>query len=50
MIGAMLVYGLEPIGDNLLAGLRALAGMVFNKRPPRSWASGTSLPSRPRPC
>ncbi|WP_427132469.1 M56 family metallopeptidase [Pseudarthrobacter sp. S9] len=33
MIGAMLVYGLEPIGDNLLAGLRALAGMVFNNAP-----------------
>ena len=29
MIGAMLVYGLEPIGDNLIAGLRALAGMVL---------------------
>ncbi len=26
MIGAMLVYGLEPVGDNLLSGLRALAG------------------------
>ena len=33
MIGAMLVYGLEPIGDNLLAGLQALAGMVFNNAP-----------------
>ena len=33
MIGAMLVYGLEPIGDNLLAGLKALAGMVFNNAP-----------------
>ncbi|WP_426999004.1 M56 family metallopeptidase [Pseudarthrobacter sp. N5] len=33
MIGAMLVYGLEPVGDNLLAGLRALAGMVFNNAP-----------------
>ena len=33
MIGAMLVYGLEPIGDNLLSGLRALAGMVFNNAP-----------------
>ncbi|WP_455834034.1 M56 family metallopeptidase [Pseudarthrobacter siccitolerans] len=33
MIGAMLVYGLEPIGDNLIAGLRALAGMVFFNAP-----------------
>ena len=33
MIGAMLVYGLEPVGDNLLSGLRALAGMVFNNAP-----------------
>ncbi|MDR7083917.1 Zn-dependent protease with chaperone function [Arthrobacter ginsengisoli] len=33
MIGAMLVYGLEPLGDNLLAGLRALAGMVFSNAP-----------------
>lgn len=33
MIGAMLVYGLEPIGDNLLAGLKSLAGMVFNNAP-----------------
>lgn len=33
MIGAMLVYGLEPIGDNLLAGLSALAGMVLNNAP-----------------
>ncbi|GAA2864884.1 M56 family metallopeptidase [Paenarthrobacter ilicis] len=33
MIGAMLVYGLEPIGDNLLAGLRSLGGMVFNNEP-----------------
>jgi Zn-dependent protease with chaperone function len=33
MIGAMLVYGLEPIGDNLLAGLRGLAGMVFYNAP-----------------
>ncbi len=33
MIGAMLVYGLEPIGDNLLAGLRALAGMVLFNAP-----------------
>ena len=33
MIGAMLVYGLEPVGDSLLSGLRALAGMVFNNAP-----------------
>ncbi|XAS69020.1 M56 family metallopeptidase [Micrococcaceae bacterium Sec5.7] len=33
MIGAMLVYGLEPIGDNLIAGLRALTGMVFSNAP-----------------
>lgn len=33
MIGAMLVYGLEPIGDNLLAGLRGLAGMVLFNAP-----------------
>ncbi|MCU1566268.1 MAG: Zn-dependent protease with chaperone function [Pseudarthrobacter sp.] len=33
MIGAMLVYGLEPIGDNLIAGLRALAGMVLYNAP-----------------
>ncbi|MFE4198741.1 M56 family metallopeptidase [Paenarthrobacter sp. NPDC056912] len=33
MIGAMLVYGLEPIGDNLIAGLKSLAGMVFNNEP-----------------
>ncbi|KIS27752.1 peptidase M48 [Arthrobacter sp. SPG23] len=33
MIGAMLVYGLEPIGDNLLAGLGALAGMVLFNAP-----------------
>ncbi|HEU4666067.1 MAG TPA: M56 family metallopeptidase [Arthrobacter sp.] len=33
MIGAMLVYGLEPIGDNLLAGLRALARMVLFNAP-----------------
>jgi Zn-dependent protease with chaperone function len=33
MIGAMLVYGLEPIGDNLIAGLRALAGMVLFSAP-----------------
>ena len=50
MIGAMLVYGLEPVGDNLLAGLEALAGMVFTMRLRRNWASGISLPSRPRRC
>ncbi|MBT2250411.1 M56 family metallopeptidase [Arthrobacter sp. BHU FT2] len=33
MIGAMLVYGLEPIGNNLIAGLRALAGMVLFNAP-----------------
>ena len=33
MIGAMLVYGLEPIGDNLIAGLRALAAMVLFNAP-----------------
>jgi Zn-dependent protease with chaperone function len=33
MIGAMLVYGLEPIGENLIAGLKSLAGMVFNNEP-----------------
>ncbi|CAN7317372.1 M56 family metallopeptidase [Arthrobacter sp. LjRoot14] len=33
MIGAMLVYGLEPIGDNLLAGLRGLADMVLFNAP-----------------
>jgi Zn-dependent protease with chaperone function len=33
MIGAMLVYGLEPVGENLIAGLRALAGMVFFNAP-----------------
>ncbi|MCX6499795.1 MAG: M56 family metallopeptidase [Arthrobacter sp.] len=33
MIGAMLVYGLEPAGDTLLAGLRSLAGMVFRNEP-----------------
>ncbi|HSN38474.1 MAG TPA: M56 family metallopeptidase [Arthrobacter sp.] len=29
----MLVYGLEPVGDNLLAGLRSLAGMVLYNAP-----------------
>lgn len=33
MIGAMLVYGLEPIGENLIAGLRAIAGMVLFNAP-----------------
>jgi Zn-dependent protease with chaperone function len=33
MIGAMLVYGLEPLGDNLIAGLRALAAMVLFNAP-----------------
>lgn len=33
MIGAMLVYGLEPVGDSLLAGLQSLAGMVFRNEP-----------------
>lgn len=33
MIGAMLVYGLEPVGENLIAGLRALAGMVLFNAP-----------------
>lgn len=33
MIGAMLVYGLEPVGDNLIAGLGALAGMVLFNAP-----------------
>ncbi|MFJ5859807.1 M56 family metallopeptidase [Pseudarthrobacter sp. NPDC092439] len=33
MIGAMLVYGLEPIGENLIAGLRALTGMVLFNAP-----------------
>ncbi len=36
MIGAMLVYGLEPAGDNLIAGLRSLAGMVFFNAPTTS--------------
>ncbi|MBT2512119.1 M56 family metallopeptidase [Arthrobacter sp. ISL-30] len=33
MIGAMLVYGLEPLGDNLIAGLRGLADMVLYNAP-----------------
>jgi len=30
MIGAMLTWGLVPLGDNLLAGLRGLAGLVLD--------------------
>ncbi|MBT1002105.1 M56 family metallopeptidase [Paenarthrobacter sp. DKR-5] len=30
MIGAMLVYGLEPLGDNLVSGLRGLARILFS--------------------
>ncbi|QNE14293.1 M56 family metallopeptidase [Pseudarthrobacter sp. NBSH8] len=33
MIGAMLVYGLEPIGDSLISGLRGLAAMVLFNAP-----------------
>ena len=33
MIGAMLVYGLEPLGDNLLGGLSALTAMVLHNAP-----------------
>lgn len=33
MIGAMLVYGLEPTSDNLLSGLSALNAMVFANAP-----------------
>ncbi|MET3706729.1 M56 family metallopeptidase [Arthrobacter sp. UYEF6] len=33
MIGAMLVYGLEPIGDNLISGLHGLAAMVLFNAP-----------------
>ncbi|MEZ2388683.1 M56 family metallopeptidase [bacterium RCC_150] len=33
MIGAMLVYGLEPVGDNLIGGLRSLAGIVLHNEP-----------------
>lgn len=36
MIGAMLAYGLEPLGDDLLAGLSALAGMVLHNAPTTS--------------
>ena len=43
MIGAMLVYGLEPVGDNLVAGLRSPGrhGAPATS-PPLRWASGTS--------
>lgn len=30
MIGAMLTWGLVPLGDNLLAGLRGLAALMFD--------------------
>ena len=32
MIGAMLVYGLEPLGDNLPQALRRVLGIVFGNR------------------
>jgi Zn-dependent protease with chaperone function len=32
MIGAMLVYGLEPLGDNLLQALRRALGIVLGNR------------------
>ncbi len=32
MIGAMLVWGLEPLGDNLLAGIAALSEIIFGNR------------------
>ncbi|MFD1214601.1 M56 family metallopeptidase, partial [Arthrobacter sp. GCM10027362] len=31
MIGAMLTWGLEPLGDNLLAGLRGMAALLFGR-------------------
>ncbi|NKX54897.1 M56 family metallopeptidase [Arthrobacter mobilis] len=31
MIGAMLTWGLEPLGENLLAGLRGLAGLLVGR-------------------
>ena len=34
MIGAMLVYGLEPLGDNLLAALRRAATLVLGNESP----------------
>ena len=33
MIGAMLTWGLEPLGENLLAGLQGLAGLLANYAP-----------------
>ena len=33
MIGAMLVWGLEPLGDNLLEALRGLWDVLLNNRP-----------------
>lgn len=33
MIGAMLVWGLEPLGDNLLQALRGLWDVMVNNRP-----------------
>lgn len=33
MIGAMLTWGLEPLGDNLLAGLRGLAALLASYQP-----------------
>lgn len=33
MIGAMLVWGLEPLGDNLLEALRGLWDVLVNNRP-----------------
>lgn len=50
MIGAMLVYGLEPIGDNLIAGLKSLAGMVFNNEPTTALGFWHLLRSPQRHC
>lgn len=33
MIGAMLTWGLEPLGENLLAGLRGLAALLASYQP-----------------
>ncbi|WP_336713575.1 M56 family metallopeptidase [Arthrobacter sp. USHLN218] len=33
MIGAMLTWGLEPLGDNLLAGLRGLTALLASYQP-----------------
>ncbi|HEV7167054.1 MAG TPA: M56 family peptidase, partial [Micrococcaceae bacterium] len=33
MIGAMLVFGMVPLGDSLLHGLRRAAGMVLGRGP-----------------